>query len=415
MRPHARILLFASFLAAGLIAAPRASSADVSVRITVFQSELAPYGRWVTAGRYGRCWAPSGVVAGWEPYVDGEWVWTDYGWTWISSDPWGDVVYHYGTWVWVDDYGWVWVPGTVWAPAWVTWAYTDDYIGWAPVPYSFALSAGGYRGSPVVVSSTRYVFVPTTQFVGTNVASVRVAAPQAAAIFPRATKVTRFDVSGGIVHTAGPTPARIERVIGRPIPRASIERMRAKPTTLAAGGFGRGRAAIVAPAPERARVVAAGPPEGRGRGHGGAVAAGPAGPARVERAERHPSGPPPKPNAHVERKERVRAAEPAPRVHTERSAGAPREAGPPHEKGGPPHEKGGPPPEHGRARSEGHAAAGGPPPGPPPQAGGPPPQASGPPPERPAGHPQGPPPGQVQKEKEKGPPPGHGNEKKKDQ
>jgi len=26
---------------------------------------------------------------------------------------------------------WVWVPGTVWPRAWVTWSYSDSYVGWA--------------------------------------------------------------------------------------------------------------------------------------------------------------------------------------------------------------------------------------------------------------------------------------------
>jgi len=68
----------------------------------------------------------------------------------------------------------------------VTWAYTDDYVGWAPVPPTFALSATGYFGAPVVVTATRYVFVPTRQFVGVPVATVRVPAQQGVTILPHA-------------------------------------------------------------------------------------------------------------------------------------------------------------------------------------------------------------------------------------
>ncbi len=66
--------------------------------MSFFHDQLAPHGRWVAAGSYGNCWVPSGVAAGWEPYVDGQWVYSDYGWTWVSDDPWGDIPYHYGTW-----------------------------------------------------------------------------------------------------------------------------------------------------------------------------------------------------------------------------------------------------------------------------------------------------------------------------
>jgi hypothetical protein len=58
-------------------------------------------------------WYPTSVRSGWAPYVDGEWVYTDYGWTWVSADPF-DAPFHYGTWVWVADYGWAWEPGYVW-------------------------------------------------------------------------------------------------------------------------------------------------------------------------------------------------------------------------------------------------------------------------------------------------------------
>jgi hypothetical protein len=65
----------------------------------------------------------------------GQWVWTDdYGWYWMSSEPFGWITYHYGRWYNDDYYGWVWMPDDVWGPAWVEWRYNNDYIGWAPLP-----------------------------------------------------------------------------------------------------------------------------------------------------------------------------------------------------------------------------------------------------------------------------------------
>jgi hypothetical protein len=251
-----RVGIFSILFAIAVLSAARAAAAPVAVSVSVFHDQLAPHGRWVAAGSYGNCWVPSGVAVGWEPYVDGQWVYSDYGWTWASDDPWGDVPYHYGTWAWVDPYGWVWVPGTVWAPAWVTWAYTDDYVGWAPVPPSFALTATGYFGSPVVVTSTHYVFVPTRQFVGVRVASVRVPAQQSVTILPRAVKTTRFEVNNGFVRVAGPPESHVARVVGHPIERVSVDRLSARPTTLAAGGVTAAKTVrVVAPEKERARVA----------------------------------------------------------------------------------------------------------------------------------------------------------------
>ncbi len=256
MRKHTGILF--TVLAAALVWTASAAAAPVEVSVSVFHDQLAPHGRWVAAGSYGNCWVPSGVARGWEPYVDGQWVYSDYGWTWVSDDPWGDIPYHYGTWAYADPYGWVWVPGTVWAPAWVTWAYTDDYVGWAPVPPSFALSATGYFGSPVVVTSTHYVFVPTRQFVGVRVATVRVPAQQSVTILPHAVKTTRFDVSQGVVRIAGPPESRVARVVGHPIQHVAANSLRARPTTLAAGGVTATKSVrVVAPETERAKIAAA--------------------------------------------------------------------------------------------------------------------------------------------------------------
>ena len=258
MRTRTTVVAVFLFVVVGLffLGAPRPAQGAVSVSVSFFHEQLSPHGRWIVAGSYGDVWVPGSVRAGWAPYVDGEWIWTDYGWTWVSDDPWGDVPYHYGSWVFADSYGWCWVPGTVWAPAWVTWAYTDDYIGWAPVPPTFVLTSGGYFGGPIVISQSRYCFVPTSRFVGVNVATARVPAQQNPTIFTRATKATSFSVSGGIVHTAGLPLSRIEKVTGRHLERASIDRLKARPTTIAAGGLGKARTLHVAvPAKERAREL----------------------------------------------------------------------------------------------------------------------------------------------------------------
>jgi len=253
-----RKVLLAAILLAALCALgmPANLHASVAVSISVFHDQLTPYGRWVVAGSYGNVWVPH-VAVGWAPYVDGQWVYTDYGWTWASSDPWGGVPCHYGSWAWVDPYGWVWTPGTVWAPAWVTWAYSGDYVGWAPIPPTFALSATGYVGAPVVVATTRYCFVPARQFVGVSVASVRLPVARNAAIFSSAVKTTNFRVSGGVVRTAGPPTAQIEKAAARRIAPVSIDRVQTRPTTLEEAGVTKAsRVAVAAPAAARQSLTA---------------------------------------------------------------------------------------------------------------------------------------------------------------
>ncbi|HTO87088.1 MAG TPA: DUF6600 domain-containing protein [Thermoanaerobaculia bacterium] len=256
---------FAAILLVGLMTLMAVPvEASVTVGISFFHQTLAPYGHWVVSASYGSVWVPE-VAVGWEPYVNGEWLYTDCGWSWVSYDPWGDIPFHYGTWVWISRQGWVWIPGLVWAPAWVTWAYTADYVGWAPVPPTFALSASGYFGQPIVVSQARYVFVPTQQFVGVRVSTVRVSTHQSEVIFPQATKVTSYRVSGGVVHNVGPAPERIERASGRRIERVPVSRARLQPTTLAQAGIAKSsRLEVVAPAREResaARAIPSARPE----------------------------------------------------------------------------------------------------------------------------------------------------------
>ena len=109
---------------------------------SVFYGELSPYGRWIQRGSYGWVWEPTQVAVGWRPYTQGHWVDTDYGWTWVSSEPWGWATYHYGRWTLDSEYGWLWVPGSEWGPAWVSFQEGGGYVGWAPLPPAVGFRAG---------------------------------------------------------------------------------------------------------------------------------------------------------------------------------------------------------------------------------------------------------------------------------
>ena len=99
------------------------------VAVSYFYDELDPYGDWYDDPRYGWVWYPEAVTAGWRPYLNGYWVYTDWGWAWVSDDPWGADPYHYGRWACDASNRWMWVPDDVWAPAWVSWRYGGGYAG----------------------------------------------------------------------------------------------------------------------------------------------------------------------------------------------------------------------------------------------------------------------------------------------
>ena len=140
-------LVLAVFLSVGYV--NRAQAQEASVDIGVFYDSLAPYGPWIEYGEYGYAWQPAEVGPEWRPYRDGEWTWSQAGWTWISPEPWGWATYHYGRWTFDDYYGWLWIPGPTWAPAYVSWYQSPDYIGWAPLPPDnyFSLEIGYYFGN----------------------------------------------------------------------------------------------------------------------------------------------------------------------------------------------------------------------------------------------------------------------------
>ena len=253
MRKYCLPLLFV--LAVSPVAPLHRADASGGVSISFFYDELSPHGDWVTVGTYGHCWRPRGIDRDWQPYLNGEWLYTEDGWTWVSNDPWGGDPYHYGTWSRSDAYGWVWIPGTIWAPAWVTWYVGDNDIGWAPVPPSFSVGISGYSGPPVTVSRSSYVFVPATRFVGVNAGTVRMPSTQNATFLARTRPMTRFAASGGVLTSGGPTVPQVEHATQRKITRVSVGDAHTKAVPLGAELRGQ-RGNVIAPATERAKFVA---------------------------------------------------------------------------------------------------------------------------------------------------------------
>jgi len=101
----------------------------------------------VTTVKIINVWRPYGMGPDWSPYSEGRWVYTYQGWIWSTDYDWGWAAYHYGRWVYYDLYGWVWMPGRYWAPSWVQWCYTPDYIGWYPLyPRWYGWHRHGHHG-----------------------------------------------------------------------------------------------------------------------------------------------------------------------------------------------------------------------------------------------------------------------------
>lgn len=187
--------------------------------VTVYESDLNPYGSWVTVGGYGQCWAPYSRPTGWEPYTVGYWADTDYGWSWVAVDDesqWGDVAYHYGRWYNAPSAGWVWIPGTTWAPAWVAWREGGGYCGWAPLPpqagFGVEFSAGD---ADRYVPSSQYVYCDERYVTGGNVGQHIVR--NDVTIINQTTNITNITYANNRVVNQGMSTENVARATGHSV------------------------------------------------------------------------------------------------------------------------------------------------------------------------------------------------------
>lgn len=136
----------------------------ITISIQNFYDELSPYGDWIYSHDYGYVWRPYfDNSEAFRPYSSGgHWVYTSYGWTWVSDYSWGWATFHYGRWDFDNYLGWLWIPGYEWAPAWVTWGEYDNYWGWAPMGPNIYVQTNWYAPDPW------WTFVPRTHFCSHN-------------------------------------------------------------------------------------------------------------------------------------------------------------------------------------------------------------------------------------------------------
>ena len=144
---------------------------DVSINFNMFYDRLGDYGDWTDFnGSY--VFVPGNMRPGWRPYTVGHWVFTnEYGWMWISNEPFGWATYHYGRWSYDDDIGWYWVPGRRWAPAWVSWRRSSNHVVWAPLPPSYDDDLY-FNASNGAIPDNYWVGVPTRRFLEPNLSDV---------------------------------------------------------------------------------------------------------------------------------------------------------------------------------------------------------------------------------------------------
>ncbi|MEQ1860288.1 MAG: DUF6600 domain-containing protein [Chthoniobacteraceae bacterium] len=208
--------------------APLSARAEVEVSFDYFYDNLSPYGDWLEVGEYGNCWRPRDVEEDWSPYTDGYWSYTDAGWTWISYEDFGDIVYHYGRWVRVNDVGWCWVPDTDWGPAWVSWRKTDDHIGWAPLPpearWRASVGISVWSDERYDIGPSYYNFCPIVDFGAVLIRPVCVPRARVISLFGGSVNITNISYNsyGRHVFCGGPDYGYINRYSHRQVPALKL-------------------------------------------------------------------------------------------------------------------------------------------------------------------------------------------------
>jgi hypothetical protein len=225
-----------SFLALVLLGGAFATSparAEVEVSFDYFYDSLSPYGEWADVGDYGPCWSPTNVDAEWSPYADGYWAYTDAGWTWVSYEDYGGIVYHYGRWLQVAGGRWFWRPDYEWAPAWVSWRHSPEYIGWAPLPpearWRPETGISVWVDSEYDLGPGYYHFCHPRDFGAPVLREVIIDRQENVTIIRGTVNITNITYNtgfagGAVIFNGGPSFVDINRVVTRPIPALKLVR-----------------------------------------------------------------------------------------------------------------------------------------------------------------------------------------------
>jgi hypothetical protein len=197
---------------------------------STFYTKLDPYGVWRETANYGYVWQPREAERSrsWRPYTNGRWVYTDAGWTWVSEEAFGWAAYHYGRWTRLRDIGWVWVPGDEWAPAWVSWRKSNDYVGWAPLPpearFDRHTGIHNWADNYYDIGPDQYCFVPSNQFGARRVEAAVVPTERNVTIVNQTANVTNITYNNMAIVNQGPNYDELRARSQQPIERLRLER-----------------------------------------------------------------------------------------------------------------------------------------------------------------------------------------------
>jgi hypothetical protein len=186
-----------------------------------FYDQLSPYGNWINYPGYGYVWMPN-AGPDFRPYAsNGNWIYTDAGWTWASNYSWGWAPFHYGRWFYENGYGWIWVPGNEWAPAWVSWRSGGDYYGWAPLGPRISVDVALSSYNP---PDNYWNFVPSRYMGNPGWHNYYVNENRNVTIIHQTTIINNYSGTnrGRWAYAPGPDPNEVRRVSGNNFTQVQI-------------------------------------------------------------------------------------------------------------------------------------------------------------------------------------------------
>lgn len=211
------------FILLPVIFPKQASAQEPYISYQVFYDQLSPYGQWVDFPSYGYVWLPN-AGPDFYPYSSrGNWIMTDYGWTWLSDYSWGWAPFHYGRWDYDNFYGWYWVPDNIWGPAWVIWRRAPGYYGW--VPMGPGMSVGMSFGNNYNNYSNRWIFVREKYFGRNNINRYYASQNDYDMLFSNSSVInnTYVDNSRHTTYVSGPTESDVRGATGRRVSTYAIQ------------------------------------------------------------------------------------------------------------------------------------------------------------------------------------------------
>jgi len=224
MKSNIKILLISLALITTSVIFPQEASAQyANVSFQVFYDQLSPYGQWVDYPSYGYVWIPN-AGPDFVPYsTAGHWVWTEFGWTWVSDYDWGWAPFHYGRWDYDDFYGWIWIPDDVWGPAWVSWRFADGFFGWCPL--GFGISVNASFGRHFDRDHDHWMFVKDRDLGRDHINKFLVNGKNSDRILSSSTVINNslVDNKRNATYVTGPSREDVQKVTGRKINPVTIQ------------------------------------------------------------------------------------------------------------------------------------------------------------------------------------------------